>query len=376
MCLVPNQGIANHIIAGFGSYAHIEDDSYEIKFTLFREASSDGPIFDEQIFVQIYTYDGIEYQYVRSRQILINEIKAVDFGVDNNIAQQNNIEIEVTDYTMKHDLLIPDVDYVFVFQRCCRSLTISNLLDPSQNGMSLMTHITRAARNKNNSSIDFDLYPGFFAHLNIGVVTNHAAINLDNDELVYEFSPVYYGAGTEGSVPPEDPRSCTGIAPSGPCPPPYQKVLFSFPEGDVETPFQYWENQNMNASSGIIEGTPKLKGQFSYGFSIHEYHNGQIINTTLFDYIIYVLEEPSLTVDQGLEELLIYPNPSDGNYTLSLAIEEKLNIKIFDLNSSEINFDYDPHSKVIRLAPELPPAVYYIKIQENNSFKTLRLIKF
>jgi len=136
------QGSSNHIIAGFSNYKHISESSYEVKFTLIRDQNSGGAELDNEIVVQIYTYDGLAYLFEGNILVERDAIYDFDHGELNSFANSVAIELEYGEFIMEYELTEPDKDYLFVFQRCCRSPLTTNISNSNDNGITLSTTIS------------------------------------------------------------------------------------------------------------------------------------------------------------------------------------------------------------------------------------------
>ena len=120
--------------------------------------------------------------------------------------------------------------------------------------------------------------------------------SLDDDQLSYQFSPIYKGGGTNGLNGVGDPQDCDGLSPEGPCYPPYEFVDFLNSDVAFYKPFPGWESQGLDGQSGSLLGTPTEMGQFAYGLTIHEFRDGLIINSTNFDYLVNAVSYTHLTL--------------------------------------------------------------------------------
>ncbi len=366
---------ATHIVAGFSTYKHLSDNRYEIKFTLVRDQLSGGALSDNEIVVQVYTFNGAAYTFQNNIITPRSNIFEVEFGSQASIATQTNISLEAAEYTFDFGLSDPEVDYLFVFQRCCRTPTLLNIADPNENGITLISTISKEAQAIQNSSIEFDILPSFLAIVNQEQTTAINALSIDGDTLSYQFSPSYNGGGDDGATGIGDPTSCTGVTPHGPCPPPYQQVEYSFDETSFITPFPEWADQGMNATNGTLEGIPSLLGHYAYGFSIHESRNGQIINTTSFDYAIYVLPFTSSTENLHENKLKVHGNPSNDGFIVESDTDKKLNYEVYNLEGKKINTTIGYEGNTVKIDFEGHAGMYILKAFNETTNQSIRLIK-
>lgn len=366
---------ATHIVAGFSSYKHLSGNSYEVTFNLIRDRLSGGAQADQEIFVQVYSFDGINYNFESNIITPLSTIVEVEHGMQSSIASLSNISLEYADYVLDFELSDPDLDYLFVFQRCCRTPTFGNILEPSENGITLISTITKEAQAVQNSSIEFDMLPSFIAIANEEITSNISATSLDDDVLSFQFSPSYVGGGLDGSTGTGNPNTCTGITPQGPCPPPYAQVGYSIDNGSFITPFPSWDNQGMDAMNGTLEGIPNLIGQYAYGFSIHESRNGQIINTTSFDYVVYVLPFISSTEELDENKLWVQGNPSTDGFIIESKLDKELSYDVYNLEGQKMNSRITTSGNRVKIDFDGHPGMYILKAYNESTNQSLRLIK-
>ena len=368
------QAKATHIVAGFSSYTHLSNSTYQIKFTLIRDELSGGAEFDQDITVQVYTFDGNDYQFDGYLTTGLSNRAAVDLG--NVVFEQNtNIQLEYGEYQINYNLTASDKDYIFVFQRCCRNQTIVNIADPGDSGITLFTTITTEAQALQNSSIDFEIFPNLLAKVNEEIDRPIQVNNIDGDSLVFEFNPLYLGGGLAGATIPGDPTACDGVQPQGPCPPPYEQATFSSSDLNFNMPFPAWDNAGIDSSSGSLLGTPAAIGQYSYGFSIHEIRGGEIINSTNFDYIVYVADFTNTLEEVEQSIIEVYGNPSEDLFTLKLDNNIDFELNVYDINGRQINFNCLKKNKLHELHIEGPAGIYFLNVSGLEKLETIKLVK-
>lgn len=366
---------ANHIVAGFSSYTHVVDNLYEINFTLVSDFNTNGAPLDEIINIQIFSFNGVDYTYQDFATIPFTKISDFDHGVQQPIAEQLNlVELNYAEYSFSYELLESDVDYIFVYQRCCRSPLFANTLDPNNTGISLHCTITSEAQALQNSSIDFDLLPPVFAEVNVDQDFPINLINLDADSLSFQFSPPLIGGGNDGSTGSGDPTSCTGLQPEGPCFPPYATVPFSS-ELSFEMPFPNWLNQGMDAQTGDLMGTPQQLGQYSYGFSIDEFRNGELINSTNFDYMVIVADFTLSTNKIQESKLEVFGNPGRESFLIKLINSEEYKFEVYSLAGEKITHTSSTSNGFLEVNILGPSGVYFLKASSKNRSEILKLIK-
>jgi len=369
------QGNTNHIVAGFSNYKHVDESTYEVKFTLIRNQNSGGTPLDMEVVIQIYTFDGLEYIHEGNLLVERDSTYNFDHGEQNSFASSVNVELEYAEYIIEYNLEQADKDYVFVHQRCCRTNLTSNLSNPGENGITLSTTITMQAQALQNSSIEFELLPQIFRKVNQEEEIPIEVVSIDGDILSYQLSPIYLGGGPNGTMPNSgNATDCDGVLPQGPCYPPYSQASFAQPELNFFKPIPSWNNITMDGQTGNLTGAPTMSGWFSYGFTIHENRNGQIINSTNFDYLM-LIGLTSSTSDVIESSIEVLGNPSSDLFYISVDNTEKHDLLVTDMNGHRVRFSEGYHGKLTELNIEGPSGVYILSVSNGKTFDTVKLVK-
>ncbi len=365
---------ATHIVAGFSSYKHISGSNYEIKFTLIRDQLSGAALLDEEIIVQVFRFNGSIYTHEANVRIDLAGTYEFDHGELSDLAKENQISYEYGEYLMNYNLFETDEDYVFVYQRCCRSPIFTNLLNPGESGISLVTTITNEAKMLQNSSIEFDILPSILRAPNAIYEMPIEVRSLDGDTLSFQFSPSFLGGGTDG-ITSGFAESCSGLSPQGPCYPPYQPVGFNSSELNFFKPFPGWEDVAMDGQTGALSGAPSTIGQFAYGFTIHENRNGQIINSTSFDYFTVVALLTSSTESVVPSKLKVFGNPSSEKFMIDLGQKDQYQFELYNMSGNKTEFNSSGNSGVVDLEILGPAGIYSLRAFNGKNIESIKLIK-
>lgn len=81
---------------------------------------------------------------------------------------------------------------------------------------------------------------------------------------------------------------------------------------------------------------------------------------------------------QFTNEILLYPNPTQGNYTLDCGSDlenELINISVYDLTGKKIESHENPQGRLINLQINQVPGIYLVVVKSKWSTATLKLIK-
>lgn len=134
-----------------------------------------------------------------------------------------------------------------------------------------------------NSNPEFDLFPPLFLCVNQPFTFNHAATDIDGDSLFYTFYNPYNGDNGAG---PLDPTFVNNVAIFTPI---NWVAGFSTTNPLGGTPLV------LNPTTGLLNGTPTMLGQYVVGVKVLEYRNGVFLSETLRDFQFNVINCPQPT---------------------------------------------------------------------------------
>lgn len=368
------QGLSSHIVAGYSSYEHIGGNNYKVNFTLIRDIYTNGASLDSDIVIQIYSYDGSEYAHEGNALTTLDSIANFEF-TNTQFANPSFIGYEYGVYSINYELMQSDKDYYFVFQRCCRNPLISNIQNSGEIGLSIFSIITSKAQELQNSSISFDRLPPTLVPVNIDFNSPIEAISLDGDTLRYQLSPSYIGGGMMGAgANTGNAFECDGVLPQGPCFPPYQQTSYTPTELNFNNPFPAWDNLSMDPETGDLLGTPNMIGRYAYGFTIHEFRDGQIINSTNFDYLLDVTDFVNAVDENNIEPIKVLGNPSSDVFSITLP-QGEFQLGLYDIKGQQIEFMTTTKQNKIELNINGTNGIYFLHVSSKSMTKTIKLIK-
>lgn len=307
-----------HIIGGQMSYELIGYDpdstkvTYGFEFTLYRDALGGGASFDESASFGVYIED-VLYTWVPFHVIDgINhtEVTTISSGADDCLSGIGEVEIEKTTYSFSVELPISDKAYMIAYQRCCRSASINNLVNPGETGAAYSITITADALKLGNSSPQTTLEPVFFACAGEPFVSDNTSTDANGDSLVYKFcAPLASGGlldanGTSGMQ-----GCCECVRPDPDrCVPPFDEVVFA--DGySVDMPFGENSSITLDPATGIISGTAGISGIYSYTICVEEYRNGVLIGRSNREVSSMSMLQATGTNDISFEQIHLFPNP-------------------------------------------------------------------
>lgn len=286
------QSKATHIVGGEINYRCLGNDQYELTMTVFRDCFNGIPNFDDPAHIGIFD---INNNLVSS--IAMQGVLDIPYVYDDTIDPEllnpclvvpPNVCVDVTTYSAIVTLPFLAGGYNIVYQRCCRNMTIQNIINPEGTGATYNIFITEQALQECNSSAVFKEWPPTYICVNLPIMIDHSALDAEGDSLVYRMCTPLHGAEQESCLPNNQQVPCFDpLQPCGPIPcppfnPPFTPITWQAPyhEGDMlgGTPLA------IDAETGFLTGTPNLLGQFVVGICLDEYRDGSLISSTRRDF--------------------------------------------------------------------------------------------
>ncbi len=260
---------ATHIVGGDMTYRCLGNNVYEIKLIMRRDCfqGASNAQFDDPASIGLF--DGTTHNLITDiigypdGQLLIpfnssdtlNEFVHSDCGVITG-----DVCVHTTMYIKTIFLPYRVTGYTFAYQRCCRNVTLDNIVSPLNTGMTIVAELSGIAQLAANSSPQFGDYPPVYECVNKEIFFDHHATDEENDSLVYSLCTPYAG-GTILHPKPQPPPE-----------PPYDLVVWKPPYnlgnllgGDPLT---------IDPKTGIITGKPNSVGQFVVGICVTAYKRG------------------------------------------------------------------------------------------------------
>lgn len=279
---------ARHIVGGGITYECLGNNRYLFTINVYRDCNCTqcAPL-DDFANVGIYRCNGNDCSG-QTQQTVYGWIE-VPLQSQRNISPPDydcliepDICVEEGIYTFEVTLPASDLTYHVSYQRCCRNITINNLLSPGQQGATYTVEIKPEAAVVCNSTPTFKNFPPTLICADEPLSFDHSAIDPDGDQLVYEFGAPLQGGGA--NTMPGIVNTCSGAAPTPACPPPYSPVQFLPPGYTAETPMSGKPTIEINPNTGEITGTPNIQGQFVVGVYVSEFRDGVLLSRTYRDF--------------------------------------------------------------------------------------------
>lgn len=294
---LPNSAKATHIVGGDISYKCLGFNQYEITLTIRRDCDNGEEPFDKIAKVGIFDGYGnlIPWLGVGGLANLENpQIDTIDTALSGGCEFIGSaVCVEQAVYKGTVTLPFRNYGYYLAHQRCCRNVSLTNIIDPLLSGSTYYTQITEDALTGCNDSPSFNKWPDLYICANQTLTFDHSASEADGDSLVYSLCDPKLGASFE------EPN------PTPPAGPPYDNVVFK-PPFSANDPMGGIPLQ-IDSKTGVLTANPNAIGQYLVGVCVKEYRNGKLISTTIrdFEYNVRVctegpvaaFEAPDLTCD-------------------------------------------------------------------------------
>lgn len=292
---------AFHIVGGDLTYKYISSNTFEFKLVLFRDCYSTGANFDPTITVGFFDkVTNVKFQdYTVS---LTGSGPVVPSGID--CAPPPDVCVEEGWYIWTVTLPDNPNGYYAVWERCCRNIIVTNLLDPQSTGIVLYVEIADPALQ--NSSPEFINPPLPYACEENPFEYNFTAFDADGDLLVYSLqTPLAGNTGQVGNMP---------VLPS-PLPGPFDSAVWQ--PGFNLANIAGGNPITINSQTGLVEGSPGMIGMYAMAVSVKEYRNGIKIGEVRreIEFIALLCEQNSApavtdTLQVLANHITVYPDDS------------------------------------------------------------------
>ncbi|MCB0704130.1 MAG: gliding motility-associated C-terminal domain-containing protein [Saprospiraceae bacterium] len=269
---------ATHIVGGEMNYTCLGDDMYEITLTIFRDCYNGSPnaYFDDPASIGIFSgaTNALLFDVLVPFDPMINDtldpvLSSICLVVPPDVC------VHTTTYTTVVELPPVIGGYTLAYQRCCRNMTISNIIGPLDTGATYEVFISETALLECNSNPKFNTWPPVYICVNEPIYFDQSAFDVDGDSIVYKLCTPLKGADP-GNPMPQPPNA-----------PPYQPIDWINPPYNVANMLNGSPGGvplTIDPETGLLEGLPNTIGQFVVGICVEEYRDGVLISTTRRDF--------------------------------------------------------------------------------------------
>jgi hypothetical protein len=336
---------ATHIVGGGMTYEYLGEtpNGKRFRFTMkvYRDCLNGQAAFDDPANIAIYRGTEQSNTLYQTFGVDITSFSNISITQPDCINNLPNICLQEGIYIWERVLPVSTQSYFVVYQRCCRTNAITNILDPNGTGATYAVEITPKAQEQNNNSPVFNTFPPAVICNHYPIEVDYSVTDVDGDQLVYSFCAPFDGGGPIGG-------GCNNPAPNPPCPPPFTPVVFVGPY-TAAAPMGGNPVVQINSQTGVISGTPQLVGQYVVGVCVEEYRNGVLLSITRRDFQFNVTPcAPQVTALVEYDELagpnqyIIRKCDGSTNITIQNQSSSTDTLKfewIFDLNNGNVVHD-------------------------------------
>lgn len=356
---------ATHLTGGTMTYRCLGNNQYEVSVKVYRDCDTGIPWFDDPISLGIF--DAQTNSYIRSESMFLSGINDTVSNAYPDTCLLPSICIHSTVYRDTLTLPFTPSGYILVYQRCCRSNLVSNIVDSANEGFSLMVELTPAAMTSCNSTPTFDNEISLQIGQNVPLSIDGSATDIDGDSLVYELYAPFSGADATNPVP---------MPPSNP---PYASVIY-LPPYTFSNPLS--GTLNYDANTGILSGTAPNLGYYILGLSVKEYNsNGDLLSVIYRDLRVFVSVAPCDPVVVNVKpifddnKILLYPNPADNSLTVELEENAKaVKAVLYTTAGQELWSNSFVEQTTINMAA-YPKGIYVLKLITEEVYIIKKVVK-
>ena len=257
--MLPFTANATHIVGGEIGYRCLGGNQYEITLRVFRDCFNADPtaFFDDPGIIGVYSSSGAILNNISLRPIGNDTIRE---GLDSCYTSFiNSVCVHTTVYRSVITLNPRVGGYHFVYQRCCRNTTISNIVNPTEAGATYDILLTEAAMQKCNSSPVVNRWPPVYVCANQELNVNSAATDANNDSIAYKICTPLVGGTLQRPQP---------IPPTAP---PFQPIIWLGPTYSLANVLGGNNPLTIDVNTGLMKGVPPVLGQFVVAVCVEEY---------------------------------------------------------------------------------------------------------
>jgi gliding motility-associated-like protein len=283
--------MARHIIGGSMTYKNLGNGDYEITLKMYRDCFCTACAqLDPVAYIGIYRCGGgtncntqrdafarLDVPLTSRRNVTRPDYPCLE---PPNVCVEEGIYIFRLS-TYRVNLPLSTESYHITYQRCCRNVTINNIVNPGSWGATYTVEITPEAQTLGSSSPAFNTFPPTVVCADFNLRYDHAATDADGDSLVYELCPPLAGGGN--NLDEFTYTTCVGAYPRPGCPPPYSSVPFR-PPYSAAVPIGGTPGLAIDPVTGLMTGKPSPIGQYVVGVCVLEFRKGVLLSKTFRDF--------------------------------------------------------------------------------------------
>lgn len=273
--LLFGRATATHIIGGEIYYDHLGNNTYLITLDLYRDcgpSNTNNTGFDGSVQIRVFQANGTPFL---TQNVAYSGEQVVPVVIDNPCLQAPpNVCVATSRYQTQVNLPPTPNGYIISYQRCCRTPSIVNILNPGQQGLTCTVRVP-GQPNTINSSPRYNDYPPIVICVGEELSFDHSATDPDGDQLVYSLCTPLQGGSAA------DPAPVPG-------PPPYTPVPWG---AGYSEDFQVSSTPPMtiDPATGLLTANPTQQGAYAVAVCVQEFRNGVLIGESSRDFMFTVV---------------------------------------------------------------------------------------
>ena len=271
----PTQVNATHIVGSDMSFSCLGNDFYEVRLTVRRDCvnGADDAPFDDPASIGIFdAFGNLQPVLGTFGQVFLpfEGADTISSALPDCSFLGGPVCVEEAMYSGIVFLPFKENGYFLAYQRCCRNVTLNNIIDPLETGTTKFVCLTETTLNECNSSPSFRDFPDVIVCANEPINFDHSAKDKDADSLVYSLFTPHSGASRDNPKP-QPPMGA-----------PYDTVVYS--QGFSLDNLLGGDPLRIDPVTGVITGTPNTVGQFLVGVLVEEWRNGELLSKVRRDF--------------------------------------------------------------------------------------------
>lgn len=267
---------AAHIIGGEMTYECVGGNDYKITMHAYKNRDLGATLSGTAYFYVVDLDDMSIHETIAINRIDFGVLPTNDIGC---IIDMPVFVIQDGHWEVFFNLPVNNNGYSIVFQNCCRTIELTNIVDFGQYTSTFELMITRDGLLNCNSGPQYNEKPPFLICNGFPFAYDHGATDAEGDDIRFSFcSPL------DGQL--------SIACQRNPCPntttddlerPPFPEVPFDVGNGYTESfPFGVSDPDpiRINPNTGLIQGTETVLGVYQLAVCMEEYRDGVLLSST------------------------------------------------------------------------------------------------
>ncbi len=356
----------SHIIGGDVFYECIQVDTIannatlNVEFQLFRDNRPNpdpnaARSFDSMAFFGVY-------RLLEGRWVWVETVGPLLIAIPEEPVPINDLECLISGpalemirgvYQFQLTLDLIDDDYMIAYQRCCRGVGVTNILNASREGSVFEIQITPEGLRTCNDPIRYRQFPPSVLCAGFPFRFDHSVVDNEVDSVIYELCvPLSSGR----FVPANQRQSeCDEVAPfpSGCLPGDFREVRFDPSFFSEEEPVPGDPALSIDRFTGLISGTPNVIGELVMAVCATEYRDGVVLSRIRRDMQFVIT-----ACEKDIEAIVGSDNPlPDGRFEVLACGDNDVQFISNSRNEAFINefaWEFDINGTIVRSSEENP----------------------